>query len=66
MTKAYNTEEERKAARYESSKKWKDHNHKTGKVRGLLCSSCNLILGYCNDNRDILSRLIVYLDVNNE
>lgn len=39
-----------------------DHDHKTGKVRGLLCVKCNLALGYANDNKNILLGLVEYLD----
>lgn len=39
-----------------------DHDHKTGKVRGLLCMTCNLILGYAMDDPFVLSNLIKYLD----
>jgi hypothetical protein len=42
-----------------------DHDHKTGKVRALLCSSCNLILGNANDNPDILKKAIEYLEKHN-
>lgn len=38
-----------------------DHDHKTGRVRGLLCYSCNVVLGHVKDNPDILARLIDYL-----
>lgn len=38
-----------------------DHCHKTNKVRGLLCNSCNLLLGYAKDNVTILQSAISYL-----
>ena len=38
-----------------------DHCHKTGKIRGLLCSKCNTAIGLLNDNPDILRRAIEYL-----
>ena len=41
---------------------WKvDHCHTTGKVRGLLCNHCNLMLGHSRDNTDTLRRAIDYL-----
>lgn len=42
-----------------------DHDHLTGKVRGLLCVGCNLILGYAEDRQETLSNLIKYLSLNN-
>lgn len=38
-----------------------DHNHNTGKVRGLLCSACNKSLGGFKDNVNILQNAIEYL-----
>lgn len=38
-----------------------DHDHATGKIRGLLCVACNAALGQVRDNPVILASLVEYL-----
>ena len=38
-----------------------DHNHKTGKVRGLLCDNCNCGIGNLKDKVSNLESAIIYL-----
>ena len=39
-----------------------DHDHKTGKVRGILCNNCNHGLGNFKDNKTLLRLATEYLD----
>jgi hypothetical protein len=39
-----------------------DHCHETGKVRQLLCTKCNLILGFVGDDVELLKLAIAYLE----
>lgn len=38
-----------------------DHCHRTGQVRKLLCAACNMVLGSVDDNIEILTAMIAYL-----
>lgn len=39
-----------------------DHDHKTGKVRGLLCNPCNRGIGYLRDSLPIIKGALNYLE----
>lgn len=38
-----------------------DHDHATGAVRGLLCGTCNLAIGYLNDSQETFRNALTYL-----
>lgn len=38
-----------------------DHDHKTGKIRGLLCSPCNVAIGMLGDSEERLLNVLEYL-----
>lgn len=38
-----------------------DHNHDTGRVRGLLCNACNVSIGRFGESIETLQRAIAYL-----
>jgi len=40
-----------------------DHDHITGKVRGIICSSCNTALGMIGDNPNIARAMADYLEI---
>jgi hypothetical protein len=39
-----------------------EHDHKTGKVRGLACWACNTLLSKASDNPTILRKAADYLE----
>lgn len=42
-----------------------DHCHRTGKVRDLLCSTCNQALGLVKERLEVLNNMIAYLRSHN-
>lgn len=40
-----------------------DHDHKTGKARGILCQPCNTALGHFMEDEAIFNRALQYLEV---
>ena len=48
------------------SKLYVDHDHDTGKVRGLLCHCCNAGIGLLKDSPDIMQKAIQYVRANQE
>lgn len=43
-----------------------DHDHKTGKIRELLCSKCNHTIGRINDDVELMQIMIDYLNKHRE
>lgn len=39
-----------------------DHDHHTGRIRGLLCSKCNLGIGHLNDDSTLINNSWIYLN----
>ena len=40
-----------------------DHDHNSGKVRGILCNHCNRALGLLKEDKTTLNNLIKYLEI---
>jgi len=41
---------------------WIDHNHNNNQVRGLLCGKCNFLIGLAQEDKNILTKAIKYLE----
>lgn len=40
-----------------------DHDHATGRVRGVLCFHCNTVLGHAKDSVEVLRNAVRYLEM---
>lgn len=40
-----------------------DHCHSNGKIRGVLCNSCNSVIGFAKDNPETLASAMEYLSL---
>jgi len=38
-----------------------DHDHVTGRIRGILCYKCNISLGLLNENVKLINKLAIYV-----
>ncbi len=38
-----------------------DHHHESGQLRGTLCRSCNLLIGFAHEDEEILLSAVEYL-----
>lgn len=38
-----------------------DHSHKTGKIRGILCNLCNIVLGSLREDLELIKKIEIYL-----
>lgn len=43
-----------------------DHNHKTGRVRKLLCTRCNILIGYLEKDDEVARKARKYLKTHQE
>lgn len=40
-----------------------DHCHSSGKIRGLLCNRCNVVIGQADEDVELLQEMIEYLSL---
>ena len=52
---------EREKGRRKKSEICVDHDHKTMRVRGLLCVQCNFLIGHAKEDVSILNSAIIYV-----
>jgi hypothetical protein len=56
-----NPERVRKAGTQESKALSVDHDHRTGRIRGLLCTNCNTALGLLFENTTMCFAVVEYI-----